>query len=116
MADIDLTQEEADALIAMPKNRTTDDIFYFYHNTPMLASGIKGMLIQLRKGSDLFSTIFMRRRCSCPAACGGVRRRRLTGNSVEKEVVFQLSLVNPKISLHTSTIAVIHRQSLRTLT
>ncbi len=29
MADIDLTQEEADALIAMPKNRTTDDIFYF---------------------------------------------------------------------------------------
>ncbi len=25
MADIDLTQEEADALIAMPKNRANDD-------------------------------------------------------------------------------------------
>ena len=29
MADIDLTQEEADALIAMPKNRTNEDIVYF---------------------------------------------------------------------------------------
>lgn len=29
MEDIDLTQEEADALIAMPKNRTNEDIVYF---------------------------------------------------------------------------------------
>jgi hypothetical protein len=29
MADIDLTQEEANALIAMPKKRTNEDIVYF---------------------------------------------------------------------------------------
>jgi hypothetical protein len=29
MADIDLTQEEADALIAMPKNRANDDIVFY---------------------------------------------------------------------------------------
>jgi len=29
MADVDLTQEEAEALIAMPKIRTSDDIVYF---------------------------------------------------------------------------------------
>jgi len=33
----------------------------------MLASGIKGIRIQLRKGSDRFSTIFMRRRLACSA-------------------------------------------------
>ena len=29
MADIDLTQEEADALMAMPKNRANDDIVFY---------------------------------------------------------------------------------------
>ncbi len=29
MADIDLTQEEADALIAMPKSRTNEDIVFY---------------------------------------------------------------------------------------
>jgi len=42
---------------------------YFYRNTPMLASGIKGMRIQLRDRSGRFSAIFMRRHLACPAAC-----------------------------------------------
>lgn len=29
MADIDLTQDEADSLIAMPKFRTNDDVIYY---------------------------------------------------------------------------------------
>ncbi len=29
MTDIDLTQEEADALMAMPKNRTNDDVVFY---------------------------------------------------------------------------------------
>jgi hypothetical protein len=29
MTDIDLTQEEADALIAMPKNRTNDEVVFY---------------------------------------------------------------------------------------
>jgi hypothetical protein len=39
----------------------------FYRNTPMLASGIKGMRVQLGKGSDRYSISFMRRRLACPA-------------------------------------------------
>ena len=39
----------------------------FYRNTPMLASGIKGMRIQLRFGSELLGSSFMRRRLECPA-------------------------------------------------
>ncbi|MGB7544511.1 MAG: hypothetical protein WBL92_02805 [Methanothrix sp.] len=38
----------------------------FLKNTPMLASGIKGMRIQLRFGSELPGSIFMRRRLGCP--------------------------------------------------
>ena len=38
----------------------------FYCNTPMLASGIKGMRIQLRFGSGLHGSAFMRRRLGCP--------------------------------------------------
>jgi hypothetical protein len=38
----------------------------FYLNTPMLASGIKGMRIQLRFGSELPGSAFMRRRLGCP--------------------------------------------------
>jgi hypothetical protein len=38
----------------------------FYRNTPMLASGIKGKRIQLRFGSELPGSIFMRRRLGCP--------------------------------------------------
>ena len=57
------------AMITCCKNESEASDFGvdFYRNTPMLASGIKGMRIQLRKGSDLFSTIFMRRRLACPA-------------------------------------------------
>jgi len=41
-------------------------ITLFYCNTPMLASGIKGMHIQLRFGSGLHGSAFMRRRLGCP--------------------------------------------------
>ena len=49
-------------------------------NTPQLAAtGIKGIRIQLRLGSALPGSIFMRRRLGCPAACcAWVRRRRFT--------------------------------------
>ncbi|UEC40094.1 MAG: hypothetical protein METHSR3v1_880001, partial [Methanothrix sp.] len=40
--------------------------FYFYRNTLMLASGIKGIRVQLGIESDPSSTIFMRRRLGCP--------------------------------------------------
>jgi hypothetical protein len=43
--------------------------FYFYRSTPMLASGIKGMRIQLRFGSAYPGSTFMRRRLGCPTAC-----------------------------------------------
>jgi hypothetical protein len=38
---------------------------YFYRNTSMLASGIRGIRVQLRDGSDRLSTLFMRRRLGC---------------------------------------------------
>jgi hypothetical protein len=39
----------------------------FYSNTPMLASGIKCIRVQLRNGSDRYSAVSMRRRLACPA-------------------------------------------------
>ena len=50
----------------------------FFHDTPMLASKINGIPIQLGNGPDRYSATFMRRRFSCPAARDGMRRRRLT--------------------------------------
>jgi hypothetical protein len=43
-------------------------LLLFYRNTPMLASGIKGMRIQLRFGSELPGSVFMRRRLGCPVS------------------------------------------------
>jgi hypothetical protein len=40
----------------------------FYRNTPMLASGIKGMRVQLGNGSDRDSISFMQRRLGCTAS------------------------------------------------
>jgi hypothetical protein len=56
------------------------DEFILKRNTPQLAAtGIKGIRIQLRLGSALLGSIFMRRRLGCPAACcAWVRRRRFT--------------------------------------
>ena len=41
-------------------------LIHFYRNTLMLASGIKGIRVQLGIESDPSSTIFMRRRLGCP--------------------------------------------------
>jgi hypothetical protein len=68
MADIDLTQEEADALIAMPKNRTNEDIVYFPGRgrlvTIPLTSDDKreNFLLDLRRGRiDLLKATYQNR-------------------------------------------------------
>ena len=48
----------------------------FYRNTPMLASGIKGMRTKLRFGSELPGPLLYGGALDAPSACSAVRRRR----------------------------------------
>jgi hypothetical protein len=51
----------------------------FFLALQLAATGTKSIRIQLRLGSALPGSIFMRRRLGCPAACcAWVRRRRFT--------------------------------------
>lgn len=68
MADIDLTQEEADALIAMPKNRTNEDIVFFPGQgssvtIPLISDDKReNFLLDLRRGRiDLLKATYQNR-------------------------------------------------------
>ena len=56
MADIDLTQDEADSLIAMPKFRTNDDVMYYpdhgsFLTIPLISADKKeNFLLDIKRG------------------------------------------------------------------
>jgi hypothetical protein len=61
MTDIDLTQEEADALIAMPKNRTNDEVVFYPGSgrpvaIPLVSDGKReNFLLDIRRGRMICS-------------------------------------------------------------
>ena len=59
VADINLTQEDADALLAMEKHKV-DDIPYEY---PSLGGGVRIPLQSLDKRESFFSTLLAVRSC-----------------------------------------------------